>query len=260
MKDKILEVEVDGKLRRIKDRTGCIYGFYKVLNYAGYRYSAQQNIQYLWNVEHIETKERAIKANKSLDNHKSLAKGCKNYTEYKSKINEKRSRNYYKEDGNYKQSVMKNSLKNYYKNREKRKEQMRVYYEQNKEKLKEYGREYSRKRYTENMDKIQESMSKYRERKEAGLIKKNKRASQPRTELGIETLEKQLRQERESRRQLLKTDRKAYQRAYYQANREKCVEYTRKYRAKKKAEQLTAQENIGLWAKVKRTFAKWLDK
>lgn len=198
--------EVPGNFR---DRTGEIYGEWKVTGFNSKHYQPCGKPDFKWNVVNVDTGEQKVVTLTNLLNLKApQQEKCK-----------QRRKEYYKKN---KEWQCAKTLENYYKNHEHRRAVAKAYYEKNKEKLREYGREYQRKRYTEQKEQCIQSIKKCQERTKNNKVLAGQSCKEPTTTLGQCYKERYASQCKKPQANLTKWT-KEYRR-----------EYNRQYNAKKK--------------------------
>lgn len=198
--------EVPGNFR---DRTGEIYGEWKVAGFNSKHYQPCGKPNFKWDVVNVNTGEQKVVTLANLLNLKApQQEKCK-----------QRRKEYYKKN---KEWQCAKTLENYYKKHEHRRVVAKAYYEKNKEKLREYGREYQRKRYAEQKEQCIQSARKSQERYKNNKILAGQTCKEPSTTLGQCYKERYANQYKKPQATITKWT-KEYRR-----------EYNRQYNAKKK--------------------------
>lgn len=157
--------------KKIKDRTGYIYGNWRVIEYS-HKENTDKGIVHYWLCKNLKTEEvkaRSICALYSSQYQKDNPEQFRNYSRRYIKKNPNYNREYYTKN---RERMMKQTLDYYYENKDKRLKQMRKYYENNLEKLKEYGRNQQKQwkkdhpnYYIENKEKFKEYSKKHQQKK-----------------------------------------------------------------------------------------------
>ena len=157
--------------RKIKDRTGYIYGNWRIIEYSHKENTSKGTIHY-WLCKHTKTEEVKVRSTKALCHSQYQKTNPKLFSEYNKRYLKKNpnfSKNYYIQHCDSHRAY---TLDYYYKNKEKRLKQMRKYYENNLERLKEYGRQQQKQwqkdhpnYYIENKEKFREYNKRHQQKK-----------------------------------------------------------------------------------------------